>query len=229
MDYLLLPVLIESLNQIPPPQDSSPYHNRRLPKTSSDNEGSVYIVAPGDTLSAIAARFKTCVTKLARDNNISNPDLIYAGARLRITAQIKPESNQSSTPTLPKQSQANPEASSANANSLIAAARTYLGTPYLYGGTTRRGIDCSALVQNSFAQLGKSVPRTADAQYRAARTIDRDNIVPGTLAFSLNASGRAYHVAIYIGNGNVLEAPQTGKVVSIRPLYPALNRFGTLL
>lgn len=69
------------------------------------------------------------------------------------------------------------------ADKIIATANTYKGTPYKYGGTTKRGIDCSALVMNSFANNGISLPRTSYDQSNSGKNIPLKNVRKGDLLF----------------------------------------------
>jgi len=90
----------------------------------------------------------------------------------------------------------------------------YLGVPYLWGGATPAGFDCSGLVMYVYNQLGIALPHFAAAQYGAGLPVPRDALQPGDLVFfdSLN------HVGIYIGGGQVVHAPSTGDVVKISNL-----------
>lgn len=97
---------------------------------------------------------------------------------------------------------------------LVNTAKKYLGVPYVWGGTSPRGFDCSGLVQYVCRQNGISVPRVAASQRNAGRYVSRANLQPGDLVF-FSSGGRVNHVGIYIGNGNMIHAPQTGDVVKI--------------
>lgn len=86
------------------------------------------------------------------------------------------------------------------------------GTPYRYGGATPSGFDCSGLVYYSYNKAGQTVPRTSKAQYSAARRISLNDALRGDLLFF--ASGRSVdHVAIYLGDGRFVHAPQRGRSV----------------
>ena len=95
-------------------------------------------------------------------------------------------------------------------------ARNQIGTPYRYGGNDpRRGFDCSGLVTFVHAQEGISVPRTAAAQYAAARKVDRDDLQAGDLVFFrlVPGSREVSHVGVYTGQGRFVHAPQSGRNV----------------
>lgn len=210
-----------------PATNGSPAQGHKQGANDVSPNQSTYTVQSGDTLSAIANKHATTVAKLVSDNKISNRDLIFPGQHLilNVTAQIKPQSAAKPATTLSKQVTTVSESAGTFHPSAVQLARSYLGTPYLYGGNSRSGLDCSALVQAVYSKLGIALPRTADLQMRATNTISESQLRPGDLAFRVTPSGHAVHVAIYIGNGSVLEAPQQGEVVSIRPLYSALTQF----
>lgn len=94
----------------------------------------------------------------------------------------------------------------------VAVARRYLGVPYLWGGTTPRGFDCSGLVQYVYRKVGARLPRTSWEQARAGRRVPIAQMLPGDLV------AWPGHVALYVGHGQVLEAPSRGVPVRIRSL-----------
>lgn len=104
----------------------------------------------------------------------------------------------------------------------VAIASRYLGTPYGYGGNRPGRFDCSGLIQWVYSQLGHKLPRTAAEQAAAVRHIPRSQARPGDLVL-FSGGG---HIAIYMGNGMMLDAPHSGTVVQIRKIYSANVRFG---
>ncbi len=99
------------------------------------------------------------------------------------------------------------------AKNLTRDALRFLGTPYVFGGTTSSGFDCSGFVQHVFAMLGVSVPRTADAQYYAGHRA-RGGVKAGDLVFFQTYAPGPSHVGIYIGNGKFVHASSHGVMVS---------------
>jgi peptidoglycan DL-endopeptidase CwlO len=101
-------------------------------------------------------------------------------------------------------------------SSVVSIALHYLGVPYVWGGASPSGFDCSGLVMYVYAQVGVSLPHYTVAQwdYPNAVSVSRDQLEPGDLVF-FDGLG---HVGIYIGNGEFIHAPHTGTVVSIDSL-----------
>ncbi len=103
---------------------------------------------------------------------------------------------------------------------VVATASKYLGIPYVYGGSSPAGFDCSGLVQYVFRELGVSLNRVAADQTAHGIPITRENLLPGDIVFfhNTNKYTRINHVGIYVGDGNFIHAPQTGDVVKITTL-----------
>lgn len=107
-------------------------------------------------------------------------------------------------------------------NGITAAARSQLGTPYVWGGTDPgKGLDCSGLVQWVYGQNGIKLPRTSQQQWLqggGTKFSDMTQAQPGDLVFFVGGDGTASapgHVGIYIGNGMMIDAPHTGSSVRI--------------
>lgn len=93
-----------------------------------------------------------------------------------------------------------------------------VGTPYVWGGNTQEGLDCSGLVQYSYALAGLELPRVTLKQRSASRAVSRKQLRPGDLLF-FHIDGKRYsHIGIYIGDGRFVHAPRTGKLVSTASL-----------
>jgi cell wall-associated NlpC family hydrolase len=97
---------------------------------------------------------------------------------------------------------------------VVGVAMRYLGVPYVWGGSTPRGFDCSGLVMYAFAQIGISVPHSSYAQFNMGTPVSMGQLQAGDLVFFSGAS----HVGIYIGGGQFIHAPHTGDVVKISSL-----------
>lgn len=91
-----------------------------------------------------------------------------------------------------------------------------LGVPYIYGGESPQGFDCSGLVQFAYRSAGINVPRTAREQLKASRKIDVDEAAAGDLLFF--KSPQNSHVGIYLGDGRFVHAPASSRNVSIGSL-----------
>ncbi len=105
---------------------------------------------------------------------------------------------------------------SATAGELIERARTYVGVPYVWGGESRSGMDCSGLVQRSLADLGVDISRTARQQGTEGRAVgSMDDALPGDLLIFDGGT----HVGIYLGDGRMIDAPYAGRTVTERDVY----------
>ena len=117
----------------------------------------------------------------------------------------------------PEQTAAAPERQSLVSPGETAAklARQMVGTPYRYGGSSpETGFDCSGLVFYSYAQSGAKVPRTSLDQFRAAHKISLADAHPGDIVFFQDQE-KLSHVGIYLGNGQFVHAPSSGKRVAL--------------
>ncbi len=102
-----------------------------------------------------------------------------------------------------------------NGGVLVAqTAAQVVGVPYHFGGADLHGFDCSGLAVYAYEQAGVEIPRTADAQRRAARPVSADALSPGDLVFFRIHSRHVNHVGIYSGAGRFIHAPRSGQAVS---------------
>lgn len=117
---------------------------------------------------------------------------------------------------------ANGTASNARRGDVVSTAMSYLGTPYVWGGNGRGGVDCSGLVQQVYGHFGVNVPRLSAEQIRAGQRVSYNSLRPGDLiGWDLNSRNNgADHIAIYAGNGYIIEAPRPGLAVRRRQLGP---------
>lgn len=106
--------------------------------------------------------------------------------------------------------------SAAVGDKVVAIAATMKGVPYVFGGSTPAGFDCSGLVHYSYARAGLQVPRTSRAQFAAATRISHEVAEAGDLLFFFHAD--KWHVGIYMGGDDFIHAPWPGSTVSIASL-----------
>jgi peptidoglycan DL-endopeptidase CwlO len=94
---------------------------------------------------------------------------------------------------------------------VVGIAMRYLGTPYVWGGASPAGFDCSGFVMYVYAQVGVSLPHSSYAQYGYGSAVSQGDLQPGDLVF-FDGLG---HVGIYVGGGSFIHSPHTGDVVKI--------------
>ncbi|HWQ40925.1 MAG TPA: NlpC/P60 family protein [Desulfosporosinus sp.] len=97
---------------------------------------------------------------------------------------------------------------------LVEHALSLQGVPYVFGGTSRSGFDCSGYTQYVFKESGISLPRTTAEQYKAGSSVNRDKLQAGDLVFFSTYASGASHVGIYIGGGSFVDASNAGVGIS---------------
>jgi hypothetical protein len=109
---------------------------------------------------------------------------------------------------------------------VIAYAQTMLGTPYQWGGNTPgKGLDCSGLVQQVWKKFGLNLPRLSSQQAHAGTSTPLGQLQAGDLVTNRDGS----HIALYMGNGQIIEAPHTGSFVKIRKIGKGEQLYGVHL
>ncbi|QIZ07902.1 LysM peptidoglycan-binding domain-containing protein [Priestia megaterium] len=152
-----------------------------------------YTVQKGDSLYLISVRYKLSIAQLKSLNNLTS-DTIYVGQVLKVTAGGT--SNPVPAPTVSK------------AQLVMAEAKKYIGTPYLWGGNTPAGFDCSGLTSYVFNKVGVTIPRTAATQWSGLKAVSSPN--PGDLVFFETYAPGPTHVGIYLGNNQFIQAGSKG-------------------
>jgi cell wall-associated NlpC family hydrolase len=97
---------------------------------------------------------------------------------------------------------------------VVGYARRFLGVPYVYGGSSPHGFDCSGFVRYVYAHFGVTLPHSSYAQFDDGRRVSRGALRPGDLVF-FDGLG---HVGLYVGHGRFIHAPHTGTLVKIETL-----------
>lgn len=158
---------------------------------------------------AVAQSERDALVAQARAAEARRQELAAASAQA--SAASSSSNNQSVTVSTSSQKPA--PAPSVSGGSVLGMAHSLKGIPYVYGGSTTRGFDCSGFTSYVFSRAGRSLPRTAAGQYSATSRVSRSQAQPGDLVFFSHGGGVS-HVGIYLGGGNFIGA-QTSTGVAV--------------
>lgn len=114
-----------------------------------------------------------------------------------------------------------PSSSNSSGDAIIATAKKYMGSPYVWGAEGPTEFDCSGFTQYVMKQNGVKIPRTAAEQFASGTPVDKKNLQTGDLVFFTTYKPGASHVGFYIGNGNFIHASSAAKQVTISSLDEA--------
>jgi len=116
---------------------------------------------------------------------------------------------------------ANPPYPNFDLNQVVAVAKQYVGVPYVYGGASPAGFDCSGFTQYVYAQFGIALPHSSSRQASGGTAIAASAALPGDLVI-LDGGG---HVGIYLGGNMMIDAPRAGETVQVRAIYSSSHWF----
>lgn len=198
-----------------PAQSVKPNESNNTSSTNTNQKTDSYKVVSGDTLSRIASKYGTTVKDLKSLNGL-NSDFIYVGQVLKVKGNASASTSTAKPQTKPASTTQNVNTESAsktevtNATKLIHTAKGVLGSPYVWGGTTPAGFDCSGFIYYAFSQSGHNISRTSSEGY-----YDRSYYVkdpqPGDLVFFRDTYKPGIsHMGIYLGNGDFIHANDKG-------------------
>jgi peptidoglycan DL-endopeptidase CwlO len=187
---------------------------------------------------AIKARNKLIVSAAVPVNQDKLTQVVAEVKKPEIIAEKKTETNvaakpastaktpQKPTPVASETSQVS-RGGTSKGSEIIKNAQSLLGVPYLFGGTTRKGFDCSGFVQYVYKGSGISLPRDSFSQFKVGNAVKKDELQPGDLVFFTTYSKGASHVGIYIGGGQFIHAADSGvQITSLSNSYYSARYVG---
>ncbi|RXT58719.1 NlpC/P60 family protein [Lacticaseibacillus chiayiensis] len=190
------------------------------------------IDANKDKLAELAAEeaAKTAAAQKAISDAASTTSTSTASSTSTSTSTASASNNASSTNVTSSTAPASAGSStvSVSGGSIASNAAKYLGVPYVYGGTSPSGFDCSGLIYYAAKEAGVSLPRTSQAQSTLGSYVAVSDLQAGDLVF-WGGVGSAYHVGIYIGNGQYIHAPAPGQSVTVQSVAYFAPSFGRRL
>lgn len=206
-------------------------------KVATSNKGDkAYIVGVENGWYRVIFASKVCfirsdflaLTQIPYENKgSSNSPIFYrggasTGVEVSASALGNSSSSNSGTTNNSGSSSTSKPSGSVTGQQIVETAKKYLGVPYVYGGTSPSGFDCSGLVYYVLKSHGITVSRSSAAMYKCGTPISKSQLQPGDLVFFQGTSSSGIsHVGIYAGNGQFIHSPNRGKVVSFADLNSA--------
>jgi cell wall-associated NlpC family hydrolase len=193
------------------------------------------LVDGGFSAALAAAEAPTSLTPTVTNADVGLPTALVVGdpapgGQAPLAARSAPTSTQTLVngpmalaPAVPGATSAPSQSSQSQAGAkAVSLAERYLGVPYVWGGESPSGFDCSGLVQYVYRQVGVNLPRTSQQQATVGTPVPSlADAQPGDLVFFAGSDGTPQspgHVGIYIGNGLMVDAPHTGTNVQVQPV-----------
>lgn len=178
---------------------------------------STYVVRRGDTLSRIAARFcgnPAAYRSIGAASGIGNYDLIFPGQRVNLACSVTAPK---AAPKLHAQTAS--VAVSRSASGAVAFALAQVGKRYVFATAGPNSFDCSGLIMAAFARIGIRLPHQSGGIAGYGRPVSGP-LQPGDVLFLSDRKGNVYHVILYVGSGQVIEAASPGQGVIKHGIYP---------
>ena len=200
--------------------------------TSGDKGDKAYIVGVENGWYRVIFDGKVCfirsdflaLTEVPYENKASSKSPIFfrggksTGVEVSASALGSTSGNSSSNSS--NSGSSSSSSGSVTGQKIVDTAKKYLGVPYVYGGTSPSGFDCSGLVYYVLKSHGITVSRSSAAMYKCGKPISKSEIQPGDLVFFQNTyTAGISHVGIYVGNGQFIHSPNRGKAVCFADLY----------
>ena len=179
------------------------------------------LAASEDAAKAAAATAAVAATPSASSTSTASSSAASSSANTSTTSA-------SSSASASQAPASNTSSVSVAGGSIASNAAKYIGVPYVYGGTSPSGFDCSGLIYYAAREAGINLPRTSQAQSTLGSYVSVSDLQAGDLVF-WGGVGSAYHVGIYIGGGQYLHAPAPGQSVTIQSMAYFAPSFGRRL
>lgn len=183
------------------------------------------LAASEDAAKAAAATAAVAATPSASSTSTASSSAASSSVNTSTNTSTTSASSSASASQAPA---SNNSSVSVSGGSIASNAAKYIGVPYVYGGTSPSGFDCSGLVYYAAKEAGISLPRTSQAQSTLGSYVSVSDLKAGDLVF-WGGVGSAYHVGIYIGGGQYLHAPAPGQNVTIQSMAYFAPSFGRRL